>query len=162
MLGRCALLVACGARRRRGTAEARRTRSLEEKRRMDGRQSVPCGLGGSLAAQVGLAALALLAAACGEARPPHPKNLLIVCVDTLRADELGAYGREPSLTPALDALAAESVVFERAHAAASWTLPSVGAVFTAQGPATTGLWTFESRLADSFTTLAERFRAAGF
>ena len=108
-----------------------------------------------------LAALALWAAACGS-RSPHPKNLLIVCVDTLRADELGAYGKDPSITPALDRLAAESVVFERAHAAASWTLPSIGSVFTSFFPSTTGPWTFESRLADAFPTLAERFQAAGF
>jgi len=109
-----------------------------------------------------LAALTLISAACGQGGAGHPKNLLIVCVDTLRADELGAYGRSPSITPALDRLAAESVVFERAHAAASWTLPSIGAVFTSFFPSTTGLWTFESRLADAFPTLAERFQAAGF
>ncbi len=85
-----------------------------------------------------------------------------MCVDTLRADELGAYGATPSRTPALDQLARASVVFERAHVAASWTLPSIGALFTSQYPSTTRLWTFENRLSDAFTTLAERFRAAGF
>ena len=59
---------------------------------------------------------ALLLVACGKEGPP-PRNLLILCVDTLRADELGAYGRAPSVTPALDALAAGSVVFERAQRA---------------------------------------------
>src|SRR5262245_23163083 len=88
---------------------------------------------------------ALLLAGCGKEGAP-PRNLLILCVDTLRADELGAYGREPSATPALDRLAAASVVFERAHAAASWTLPSVGALFTSAYPSTTGLWSFDSRL----------------
>lgn len=85
-----------------------------------------------------------------------------MCVDTLRADELGAYGQSPSRTPALDQLARTSVVFENARAAASWTLPSVGALFTSLLPSSTRLWTFESRLADSVTTLAERFQAAGF
>lgn len=110
-----------------------------------------------------LASLAVvLCAACGTRDQAHPKNLLVVCVDTLRADELGTYGRQPSITPALDGLGEESVVFERAHAAASWTLPSLGSVFTSYFPSTTGLWTFESRLGDSFSTLAERFQAAGF
>jgi arylsulfatase A-like enzyme len=108
-----------------------------------------------------LAALAL-STACGTQGQTHPKNLLLVCVDTLRADELGTYGRQPSITPALDGLGEESVVFERAHAAASWTLPSIGSVFTSFFPSTTNLWTFESRLGDSFSTLAERFQAAGF
>ena len=107
-------------------------------------------------------AFPLLSASCGSGGPPRPKNLLIVCVDTLRADELGAYGAAPSRTPVLDQLAGASVVFERAHSAASWTLPSVASTFTSYFPSTTQLWTFESRLADSFTTLAERFHAAGF
>ena len=100
-------------------------------------------------------------AGCG-AEPPRPRNLLVLCVDTLRADQLGAYGAAPSLTPNLDRLAGESVVFERAHAAASWTLPSVAAVFTGLCPSSTRLWTFETRLADSYSTLAERLESAGF
>jgi arylsulfatase A-like enzyme len=107
------------------------------------------------------AALALLLASCGEPAAPR-RNVLVLCVDTLRADELGAYGRRPSLTPALDRLAEGSVVFERAHAAASWTLPSVGALFTSASPSTTELWSFDSRLDETFTTLAERFQAAGY
>jgi arylsulfatase A-like enzyme len=106
--------------------------------------------------------LTLLGSACSAADADGPRNLLIVCVDTLRADELGAYGAEPSITPALDALAREGIVFERAHAAASWTLPSVGALFTSLPPSATRLWTFESRLAAGFSTLAERFAAAGY
>ncbi len=113
--------------------------------------------------RVSRAALSLLlgAGACSGS-DSRPRNLLIVCVDTLRADELGAYGANPSRTPELDRLAQESVVFERAHAAASWTLPSVGALFTSMFPSTTGLWTFENQLSGAFTTLAERFQAAGF
>lgn len=109
-----------------------------------------------------LAATATLAAACGASPIPRPKNLLILSIDTLRADELGAYGKSPSITPALDRLAAASVVFERAHSAASWTLPSFGATFTSLFPSSTSLWTFESKLADGFTTLPELFHAAGF
>lgn len=105
--------------------------------------------------------LTLSTAACSGGTP-RPKNLLLVCVDTLRADQLGAYGQEPSFTPRLDALAAQSVVFERAHSAASWTLPSLGSTFTSQWSSTTDLWTFESKLAESFTTLPELFAAHGF
>ena len=105
--------------------------------------------------------LALSAAACSVGTP-RPKNLLLVCVDTLRADQLGAYGQEPSFTSRLDRLAAESVVFERAHSAASWTLPSLGSTFTSQWSSSTDLWTFEDKLAESFTTLPELFGAHGF
>ena len=110
-------------------------------------------------ALAGLIALSLAACSGGT---PRPKNLLLVCVDTLRADQLGAYGQDPSFTPRLDALAAQSVVFERAHSAASWTLPSLGSTFTSQWSSTTDLWTFESKLAESFTTLPELFAAHGF
>ena len=113
-------------------------------------------------ARISAIVLALIAGACSEQGSAPPRNLLIVCVDTLRADELGAYGARPARTPALDRLAQESVVFERAHVAASWTLPSVGALFTSLYPSTTKLWTFESRLSGEFTTRAERFQSAGF
>lgn len=109
----------------------------------------------------GFLLLAPALVACSERRD-GPQNLLLVCVDTLRADQLGAYGQEPSFTPRLDQLARESVVFERAHSAASWTLPSLGSIFTSQWSSTTGLWTFESKLPESFTTLAELFAARGF
>src|SRR5436190_2416836 len=103
-----------------------------------------------------LLAMLLFCAGCGASSAiPRPKNLLIISIDTLRADELGAYGKSPSITPALDALAAASVVFERAHSAASWTLPSFGATFTSLFPSSTNLWTKTSKLADGFTTLAE-------
>ncbi|NOT29532.1 MAG: sulfatase, partial [Planctomycetes bacterium] len=117
-------------------------------------------------ARISAIVVVLILGACSEHRSVPPRNLLIVCVDTLRADELGAYGAVhvagAARTPALDRLAAESVVFERAHVAASWTLPSVGALFTSLYPSTTKLWTFESRLSGEFTTLAERFQSAGF
>ena len=69
-------------------------------------------------------ALWLAAAVLGCSREA-PLNLVLVTVDTLRADHLGAYGSGLELTPNLDELAAESVVFERAYAPTSYTLPSL-------------------------------------
>lgn len=120
-----------------------------------------------------LALLSVLATSCGDAGgTQRPKNLLVVCIDTLRADQLGAYsssrsassrgGAKAALTPNLDALAQESVVFERAHATASWTLPSVASVFTSFFPSTHRCWDFGSRLSEAFDTLPEIFRSAGF
>lgn len=62
---------------------------------------------------------------------PH---ILIVVVDTLRADRLGCYGNPNSLTPTMDQWAAEGVVFEQAIAPAPWTLPSIASLFTATYP----------------------------
>ena len=109
-----------------------------------------------------LLGVACLGGGCGQSGPPRPRNLLFVCVDTLRADHLGAFGAEPSPSPAIDAFAASAVVFERAYAHAPWTLPSFAAILTSLYSSTTGTWTKESRLGEDVTTLPERFRDAGF
>jgi arylsulfatase A-like enzyme len=108
-----------------------------------------------------LLAVAGLAGGCGE-QARRPSNLLFVCVDTLRADHLGVFGAEPSPSPAIDAFARSSVVFERAYSHAPWTLPSFAAVLTSLYSSSTGTWTKESRLGAAVTTLPERFEAEGF
>ena len=76
--------------------------------------------------------LFLFAAACGETRPqPH---IILVVVDTLRADALGCYGHAAAHTPAIDAFAAESVQFSDAVSSSGWTLPSVGSLLTGVWP----------------------------
>jgi arylsulfatase len=62
---------------------------------------------------------------------PH---VLVVLIDTLRADRLGCYGDQRGLTPTMDAWAAEGVVFERAVSPSPWTLPSLASFFTATYP----------------------------
>jgi arylsulfatase A-like enzyme len=102
-------------------------------------------------------------ASCGgAAEVPAPRNLVFLCVDTLRADELGVYGGERGLSPRVDALAESGIVFERARSHASWTLPSFAAVLTSLYTSTHGCWDFESRLPESFQTLPELFEGAGF
>ena len=108
-----------------------------------------------------LAAVALACAGCG-AEGDRPEHLLVIAVDTLRADLLGAYGESPSLSPRIDRLAETSVVFEHAISHASWTLPSFASTLTSQYTSTHQCWTFETPLADAFVTLPEIFRDAGF
>lgn len=75
------------------------------------------------------AAFACLALpACSRDTPPP--SLILVLVDTLRADYLGAYGFRGPISPNLDRLAAESVVFERAYSQAPWTKPAIATLFT--------------------------------
>src|SRR5262245_63124377 len=71
-----------------------------------------------------LLAVAVLGGVSGCAGP-KPPNILLIVVDTLRADRLGAYGNTRHLTPFLDSLAEQSYVFQRAYAQSSWTNPSV-------------------------------------
>lgn len=106
------------------------------------------------------AVVVLLCAACGSSDPP--RRLLLVSVDTLRADHLGAYGGPPGLTPHLDALAAESVLFERVFAPAPFTLPSVGALLTGLYPDESGLVGNFFQLADDVPTLATLLAERGF
>jgi arylsulfatase A-like enzyme len=109
------------------------------------------------------------AAAVSPADPARP-DVVLVSIDTLRADHLGAYGRAPTLTPEMDRLAREGVVFTRALASSPWTTPSVASMLTglpatrhgAGRPLSSGLTFNRSPLPASFTTLAERFAAAGY
>ncbi len=91
-----------------------------------------------------------------------PPNVLFLTVDTLRADHLGFYGYGKPTSPRLDAFAERSVVFERALASASWTLPALASVFTGAFSSTHRCWSFGSRLSESFTTLPEVLTASGY
>ena len=73
----------------------------------------------------------------GRDREPGPSVLLVV-VDTLRADRLGSYGNERGLTPCLDRFAARSFLFEHASSHAPWTLPATASLYTSQLPSQHG------------------------
>jgi arylsulfatase A-like enzyme len=108
--------------------------------------------------RVALVAVASLLLACGREQAP---NVVLISVDTLRADALGAYGG-PLATPAFDRLAREGVVFERAFAPTPATAASHATLFTGQEPQRHGVLRNGESLADVATTLAERFAAAGY
>jgi arylsulfatase A-like enzyme len=98
----------------------------------------------------------------GEAKAP---NLVLLVLDTLRADHVGAYDRAlpAGVSPELDALAADGVRFDRAIAPSPWTRPSMGALFTSRYPRTLGLYVEDGdALRDEFTTLAEALQGAGY
>jgi arylsulfatase A-like enzyme len=60
--------------------------------------------------------------------------MVLVVVDTLRADRLGCYGHDRETTPTIDRLAREGVLFERLHASSPWTAPSFGTLLTGMSP----------------------------
>jgi arylsulfatase A-like enzyme len=92
-----------------------------------------------------------------------PPNVVLIIVDTLRADRLGCYGFPGQTSPEIDALAAGGVRFERVIAPASWTRPSIGALLTGHRPRTLGLYRERAEiLAERFTTLAEILRDNGY
>ena len=106
-----------------------------------------------------LLACALLFAGCAE---NPPELLLLITVDTLRADRVGAFGSRYDLTPNIDALAAESVVFETAYAAAPFTLPSVSGLMTGRHPEALGIHRNESLVPDDVPTLASELSSRGW
>ena len=92
--------------------------------------------------------------AASQRRP----NLLLVTLDTTRADHISAYGYRHPTTPTLNALAREGVLFEVAYATMSTTGPSHASLFTGLYPATHGFVKNGLQLRDEFPTLAERLR----
>jgi arylsulfatase A-like enzyme len=73
------------------------------------------------------------------ANAPGP-SVLVLLVDTLRADRLGCYGAGPAQSPNLDRLAASGRVFDDAVSQSSWTVPSVATLFTGLHPRSHGVW----------------------
>ncbi|MEO0652019.1 MAG: sulfatase-like hydrolase/transferase, partial [Planctomycetota bacterium] len=106
--------------------------------------------------------LASCLAACDATPLPEGPNVLLLTVDTLRADMLGPYGDRAPISPALDALAHQAVVFDDAWSGSSWTLPSLASLHTGLHSSVHGAWEFSDRLDWDFDTLAERFTAAGY
>lgn len=94
-------------------------------------------------------------------RAQPPPDVVVLLIDTLRADRLGCYGGDRGLSPRIDALARGGVVFEQAMSGAPQTLPSHATLFTSLYPSQHGLW-YRERLAEERTTIAEVLRARGY
>jgi arylsulfatase A-like enzyme len=113
-----------------------------------------------------VAACGLASVACGrEPAPTVPvsaRNVVVITIDTLRADRIGAYGYAAARTPVLDALAAGGARFDRAYAPAPITLPSHASLLTGRYPPGHGARHNGVRMKADVPVLAELFRRAGF
>ncbi|MFO0980446.1 MAG: sulfatase [Planctomycetota bacterium] len=94
----------------------------------------------------------------GDAQP----NVIVLVSETLRADFLGCYGATLGITPEIDALAKRGLLYERAYAAASWTLASTASILTGRDPILHGA-VKEDRgfLSDANETLGEAAQKLG-
>ena len=110
---------------------------------------------------LGLAALELVFRSAHAPAVGAP-NVVLISIDTLRADHLGCYGYERDTSPRIDRLAANGLKFERAYAQASWTLPSMASLHTSLLPHRHGLFETNKRLSNQTTTLAEALREGGY
>ena len=90
------------------------------------------------------------------------RQVVLISIDTLRADRLGTYGYKAQPTsPNIDMLAQQAVVFENAFSAAPWTIPSLATVMTGRYPAETGAYTNGDGITADAVTLAELFQQHG-
>lgn len=96
-------------------------------------------------------------------RAPVRDNILLITIDTLRADHLGCYGYKDIHTPTIDALARDGVRFEHATAQVPLTWPSHAAILTGTYPFQNGVQDFTSRaLSPQFQTIAQGLKRRGY
>jgi arylsulfatase A-like enzyme len=115
---------------------------------------------GSLAALVAAAVAVVLLL---PASPWRADKVILITIDTLRADRLGCYGYTTRPTsPNLDAWAKEAVLFENAFSQAPWTVPSLGSIMTDRYPIEVGVYTNRCGISPDLETLPELFRQNGF
>jgi arylsulfatase len=110
----------------------------------------------------------IVSAACGRTpstpvEPPTPPNVIIVLVDTLRADHMSTYGYHRQTTPFIDKFASRGVVFEHARSQASCTFPSVNSLLTSRYP---GVFTLQEKgqlgIPEKYPAIAEILKDQGY
>jgi arylsulfatase A-like enzyme len=94
--------------------------------------------------------------------PTPRKNILIVTVDTLRADYLSCYGHDRPTSPRIDGLAKEAVLFERGVSQAPWTLPSYSAIFSGLVCESHGVVRRNQKFGSDQVTFIEELAKAGY
>lgn len=109
----------------------------------------------------------ILVAGCAPTAAPiasvePPRNLLVISVDTTRADHVGCYGYERDTTPSIDRLAGEGVRFTSAWTPMPLTLPAHSAIMTSRNPRGISVRSNTSELSQAALTLAERLKQVGF
>lgn len=92
----------------------------------------------------------------------RPLDIVLLVLDTQRADRLSCCGCPVETSPCLDALAAESTLLAHAVAPAQWTIPAHASMFTGLYPSQHAMLQMDSALPGNLPTLAERLRQAGY
>jgi arylsulfatase A-like enzyme len=121
-----------------------------------------------------LAALCLAGILRYASRPPYPSsppslpgigqgrpNIILIVMDTVRADHLSCYGYKRPTTPFIDSVAGRGVLFEDAIAPSSWTLPALASIFTGLEPHQHGA-SWARAVSQEPWTLAKILRAVGY
>jgi arylsulfatase A-like enzyme len=130
------------------------------------RPAVRGAMGATLLALAAAPLLLLLdrtppSAASTDRRPAVP-HVILLSIDTLRADSLACSGSPEARAPHLDALAGDALCFTQASSSAAWTLPAMASVMTGVAPQVHGALHLRSRVPEGLPTLAEVLRHAGY
>jgi uncharacterized protein (TIRG00374 family) len=120
---------------------------------------VALGVGGLLA---GAPAEAAPERPSGAAAPALAGNVLLIVVDTLRADALPSYGYAKGSTPHLDAFAEEAIRFDQAFTNSSWTRPSFASILTGRFASSHNVMSKADALSDELVTLPEALQGSGY
>jgi arylsulfatase A-like enzyme len=91
-----------------------------------------------------------------------PKYILLITVDTLRADAVSCYNRGSNFTPNIDAFARQAVLFENAVSNSPWTLPAIASMMTGMPPAVHQATRHHARITGKLPTLAGEMKKAGY
>ena len=117
---------------------------------------------------VGLLLLTLVLCSCngydasGQEVPCSGCNLVIISINTLRADRVGVYGYSLNTTPYIDRFAKNSIVFENAYSLDTFTLPSATTLFTSTYPQYHGVTEWYLGMSDELPVLTEVLASAGY
>ncbi|MHC4158706.1 MAG: sulfatase [Planctomycetota bacterium] len=122
---------------------SKQTLSINLSRRKILKRGIYGGLATSLAP-------ALWVSGCSKLRRKKIPNVILIVIDTMRADHTGCYGYQRNVTPNIDRLARDGILFKKAIVAAPWTLPSVASILTSQYPCVLGVY-------DKLTVIDSRF-----
>lgn len=106
--------------------------------------------------------LSTFASACSKPTPAPKPNVVLISIDTLRADHLGVYGYPKPTSPRLDELAAGGTTFLNAYAHSSYTPPSQTSLLTSVHPSVHGVWFHNMAASNDAPMLAEFFQQAGY
>src|SRR5262245_23865720 len=99
---------------------------------------------------------------CGSSTRDARPSVILVSIDTLRADHVGTYGYGRDTTPFLDGWAKQAIVFEHAFTPCAWTLVAHMTMLTGLYPDQHGVVKEDLALAPEIPLLAERMKAAGY
>ena len=119
------------------------------------------------------ASLLIVNSGCSRKKEQNKPNILVIMIDTLRADHLGFNGYERDTSPVLDSLARDNLNFKYAYSTSAWTPPAVGSLFSGVYASVHGHMPLKendslrahgvfSTLDESFTTIAEALSHAGY